>query len=184
MTQHWKYLIALLLSSIASTMPLGSNAFADEKEPKLSRKESRPGLFSALWPKSPRPTSTFYKTSAGDLMVYSESYSPNKELSLSVTYTDFPPPIRDLNPTSILNAVRSGMGGTTGKLTDFATLERTDLHPVGQSFTIEHDRHHAHVRLYLVKNRLYQVVALGTPDELAKKTTALFLESFTILDQK
>ena len=79
------------------------------KDPEWKRYESEAGRYSASWPAKPKDDTKTVRTPAGDLKVVTKAASPESDLTLSVTYTDYPPNYADLDRERLLDAVRNGL---------------------------------------------------------------------------
>lgn len=159
---------------------VGSGGAADG--PEMTRIESKDGRFSARWPAKPKRDAKTLRSTAGELRAVTEAVALKDGLTLSVTYTDYPPAFGKLDPTQLLNAVRDGMGSKDARLSEAigqpVGADGVAVNTPGREFTWDHGKTIARTRLFLVGTRLYQVTASGPKDAVHTKTGEVFLLSF------
>ena len=101
----------------------------------------------------------------------------------SVSYADYPETFRTVAAKQLLDGVRDGLKGTDGKVVaeDETTVGSGDSKVVGRSIRIEAGNNAIRVRVFLVENRLYQVMVAGTKAAVDANTADEFLKSFDLL---
>lgn len=143
---------------------------------------SKEGKFSVTLPVKPTEKTTTTKTDAGEVKIHLFLVD-QKDRAYIVTYSDYPAGTVGANADKVLGGVAAGnVKSLKGKL---ASEEKITIgknkHP-GRDIRVEMPEkkglYRAHI--FLVGDRLYQVVALG-PDEFAKsKAVDDYLKSFAI----
>ena len=107
-----------------------------------------------------------------------------RETAYIATYTDYPESVyKDRDNQSILDDVRDGiLVNPPGTLLSEAVIS-LDGHP-GRDITYEINDGQItfRARVYLVGNRLYQMLAGTTTDKASNSDIGKFLESFTLSD--
>jgi hypothetical protein len=141
--------------------------------------KSTEGRFSMLFPGQPTLREQEVDSARGKLVNYVVYASTDKAAFLA-SYADYPPLTED--PQAVLDRVRGGvvdgMKGTLVK-SEAITLQTVP----GRQFEISYENRLAHCRIYLAKNRLYQIVAIRLATE-SKEESTKFLNSFAITPEK
>ena len=168
---------ALLVGALA----VGTSAQTEWKEFR-----SKEGGFEVLTPVTPAYRKQSSNTPAGtfDVHFFAASATPHTYV---ISYLDFPEAqINESGPAAVLEANRdSFVQGVRGKLAEDQKVS-LDRHP-GREFRVERpgDGQAAgreyRVRQYLVRNRLYQVIAVSPKADSAPPELARFLDSFKLL---
>jgi hypothetical protein len=144
----------------------------------------RQGGFTVLMPGTPASKKQTHNSPLGAIDIYSFTTSLDEgNVTYLVTYSDFPSAVVDLPPELLLDSIRSGFAADR----KIKLLNQQDIslgsYP-GKEFKLEVSEKVAIThRAYLVKQRLYQVVA-QTPVEKGSTLSAdieKFLSSFKLL---
>jgi hypothetical protein len=110
--------------------------------------------------------------------VMTQDTLPDEGGMYMVTYSDYPDQaVKD--PDAVFKAARTGLVsvlGEGGKVSGESRITLDD-NP-GREFTIDLPEGKAHCRMYLVKNRLYQLAAAG--DKVTDKDAKRFFDSFKL----
>jgi hypothetical protein len=143
---------------------------------------AKDNTFSFQMPGSPKEDRQLIKTATGgvDLGTYLLDL-PRSEGTLGVFVNEFPEEgIKALSPEKRLDSARDGaVANVKGKLKSEKKI--TLQENPGRDVLIEVDsKSIVRVRLYVVKNRLYQVLVSGPKDLATSKTAERFLESFKL----
>ncbi|MBF2027266.1 MAG: hypothetical protein IGS48_10925 [Oscillatoriales cyanobacterium C42_A2020_001] len=141
------------------------------------------GGFTVTMPGQPTERTQTLNTPAGDMNTYFYSSSVNGgKVSYTVSYVDLPEGAAGMPPALLLEAIASGLTGDERVKVLSEKVISLDSHP-GREFKLESPtksivRH----RAYLVKQRVYQVVAeVPVAEESAfGKDIERFLESFKL----
>jgi hypothetical protein len=101
----------------------------------------------------------------------------------AVTYADYPESFRSVAAKALLDGVRDGLKGTDGKVVqDEETTARAGTETItGRAFRIEAGSNVVRARVFLVENRLYQVMVTGKKSAVDRATADEFLKSFELL---
>lgn len=152
-----------------------------------SRKDSTPavfespdGRFKAMLGDNPRVDARPVHSAAGPLEVHTLSTTA-KDLTLSVTWTDYPESFKDVPPERLLAAVRDGMKTKDAKIVRDETVRPNDPNPAGREVQFNYGKYHVRSRLFLVGTRLYQVTATGKGDDVEGEVAKKFFASFEVL---
>jgi hypothetical protein len=142
---------------------------------------SKPGKFMVLMPGEPKEQTQEVPTPAGKIKV--TMYIVEKDaIAYFASYNDYPPElVQKSDAETMLNGARDGaVANVKGKLTDEKKI-KIDAYP-GRDISFEAlgGMFVARSRIYLVKDRLYQVMVLapkanGLPKEIDK-----YLDSFKL----
>jgi hypothetical protein len=140
------------------------------------------GAFTTLFPAPPEEHTKPINTPQGMLdLVYYEAEMPGRDGKLLVGFTEFAASsIKAGSEDKRLDHARDGaVASTKGKLLREKSL-LLDNYP-GRELEIEIEgKARVVLRLYAVKNRLYQVVVAGSPEFVASPDALKFLTSFKI----
>ena len=101
----------------------------------------------------------------------------------AVAYADYPESFRAVPAKTLLDGVRDGLKGTDGKvaLDEETTLRAGTETVTGRAFRIEAGSNVVRARVFLVENRLYQVMVTGKKSAVDGATADEFLKSFELL---
>lgn len=167
--------IRLRLLTLAVLTLFLAPAFAEEKAEEF---KSEAGRFSIVFPSKPEELKRSAITPAGMLDIYLFTAREEKKLYI-LGYLDYPEAtVKELGPDAVLESNRDSFVETVkGKLLTDKKLT-LDGNP-GREFTVEAPNTKFQLREFLVRNRLYQVVA-GAPDIEAPEVKR-FQDSFKLL---
>lgn len=143
---------------------------------------SRDGRFTATFPGAARISSTPVRS--GDVTVRMTVYAFEKgPLNYYVSYSDYPPQtfVRLSQDQAYTNVINATLANVKGRKEREAEVKLGDV--TGREVFIDVPAQHATMRerLFLVGNRLYQIVYGGPPGSENAKPALDFLNSFTLL---
>jgi hypothetical protein len=165
----------MMVRALAVVLVLAPAAGAGDEPQRFEFPE---GGYSAVFPRKPKAESKEVRTAAGDLKVYVWSAAGGNDLTLSVTYTDYPPKFADLDRDRLLEAVRNGLKTKDARFVADVAVEADGRRPAGREVHLNHGKYHTRTRLFLVGSRLYQVTATGAEKAVLGKAAEQFLRSF------
>ena len=145
---------------------------------------AKEGRFSISFPSKPETATSMVKTVGGDVEVHRFSVvGKNNEISYLVQYNDVPPNmLRDDGPDKILDRCRdSGVAAIHGKLAKElnSTLEGNP----GRALEVEGAGFKVVYRIYLVKNRLYQLIVFWDGSKPLADRAGPFFDSFKLIKE-
>ena len=153
---------------------------AEDKKPTVFA--SKEGKFTVALPEKPSEKTSKVPTDAGQLELHIFVLD-QKDRAYLVTYSDYPAGTVKDNADKVLTGVVEGNAKSLkGKVASEEKITIGKKKYPGREIRIEMDDKKGlyRARVYLVGDRLYQVVALG-PDEFAKgKAVDDYLKSFAI----
>ncbi len=166
---------------LALALPLA--LCAEDKTPAPVTVKSKEGKFSVTLPDKPAEKTNKVKTDVGELDLHSFLVDQN-DRAMVVMYSDYPAgSVGAANADKVLaGCIEGNVKSLKGKLASEEKITTGKAKHVGREIRIEMpDKKGIYrARLFLVGDRLYQVVALG-PDDFAKgKAVDAFLNSFAI----
>jgi hypothetical protein len=100
---------------------------------------------------------------------------PTKNVEYTVVFADHAPQEVAAGADAVLDAARDALAGFGGKATGETKIKLAGTNYPGRAFTADAPQGKAQCRLFLVKNRLYQLTAIGKPEDA--KT---FFDSFKV----
>ena len=145
---------------------------------------SKEGRFSIAFPSKPETSVAKLKTVGGDVDVHRFSVAgKNNEISYLVQYNDLPPEVlRDGSDKILDTCTESGVAGIHGKQVGEPLHSTLDGNP-GRAVQIEGAGFKVEYRIYLVKNRLYQLIVFGDGSKGLADRAEPFLSSFKLLKE-
>lgn len=171
-----KWLVLVLSLSVALLAGCQKFSWKDFSSPE--------GKFSVLMPGTPQNHTQALNTPIGPVTTYAFVYS-NKDAAFGVSYTDYPEALmQGLDAQKILDGARNGqLSAKSGSTLISESPISLNSYPGRevQMTTPEGDGKHA-VRnhMYMVNNRLYQVMVVMPRDELFSKNAVKFMDSFKL----
>ena len=178
---------SLLMMGIYLTVavPLMFGAAHDDLPPTWKVQTSKEGRFTVAMPGEPTRKTQQVKTATGDLTVTLLCAEGRHDSFFVVSYSDFPP--SDLKKGDedkrLDQACKGAVESARGKLRgDEKPIKLAGKYP-GREIVIEKKGQCvAKMRIYLVDNRLYQVMVLGAGPIFApkEKDAGTFLDSFRL----
>lgn len=141
------------------------------------------GNFSVLMPGNPENHTQSQNTPFGPVTTYAFIYS-NKDSAFAVSYTDYPESLmQGFDVQKGFDGARDAeLAKSGGSLISESPISLNSFSGREvQMTTTEGDGKHAiRTRMYLVKNRLYQVLVVLPKDELFSKNAVKFMDSFKL----
>src|SRR5262245_47356704 len=170
-----------LISLAVMGLLLSTAVRADDKWETFSSKD---GKYSVSLPGKPTESDKKVESAAGELTIHMALPSPNNDLAYLVTYNDYPDAaIGGADKEAMLDGVRDGnLKSFGGKVASEKKINiGKDKFP-GREILLEKAGETTvyRARMYLVNNRLYQVVLVGAKDIATNKDTDKYLESFKL----
>jgi hypothetical protein len=151
-----------------------------KKNTDLPVREFPDGRFKAMLGDEPKEKTQHLKSEAGPLDVTTLAVKVSDNLTLSVTWTDYPDSFREVPREKLLAAVRDGLKTKNARLVTERAVVAADPNPAAKEIQFDHGRYHTRTRLYLVGTRLYQVTATGKKDDVEGDFAGKFLVSFEV----
>lgn len=143
---------------------------------------SADGQYSVLMPGTPTEKMQNRNTAAGDITAHAALLDKTPVVYM-VMYNDYPEQVmQGGSPSQILeNARDGGVRSARGKLVGDSAITLLNKYP-GREIQIEmpDGLHAVRIRVYMVKNRMYQVAYRSGKDNLFSKDATKFLDSFKI----
>jgi hypothetical protein len=147
---------------------------------------SREGKYKALLPSGAKTKTQSVKTEIGPVKVVTTE-AALEGTHYMVVYADYPADrFKDADPDKVLDGVRGGaVKEAKGKLVSEKKITLGKARHPGRDLLIETLDGKARVRqrIYLVRNRLYQILAIGTEEAVKARTVDKFHESFTLTER-
>ncbi|MBI1832244.1 MAG: hypothetical protein HYR84_12435 [Planctomycetes bacterium] len=175
-----------MMGPIVLTLPLILGAAQDNLPANWKIHEAPEGRFAVAMPSTPIKKEQQVKTAKGELRVTVWIADGRLDSSFVVSYSDYPKAdVKAGDEEKRLDqACQGAVEKSRGKLRgDEKPIKLAGKHP-GREITIEKDGETiARMRVYLVENRLYQVMVLGSGPIFAakEKDVGVFLDSFRLI---
>jgi hypothetical protein len=165
---------------VASISIFSVIAKADEKKAEWKAFTSKEGKFKVLMPGTPKQEKLDAESDFGKGVLHMNVVQLGKTM-YGANYSDFPAEIKKFPIKQILDSSRDGaVDNLKGKLAKEKDI-KLDKYP-GREVQIEvgEGKQLFRARVYLVDQRLYQVVVFGTKEEATSKEAEKFLDSFML----
>ncbi len=172
----WNHARILGLVLVLAVGCNGNSLFAPDASWKEFRHEN--GRFTVLFPGTPKEDTQSAPTAIGPIAVHFFTVE-SPEGMMAVAYSDFPAElIRRGNVDKMLDGARDGaVANVGGKLVEEKKAGLWDA-PGRELLVKVKDSAFCRCRLYLVKNRLYQVHVLGNRERVESPEADKFFNSF------
>jgi hypothetical protein len=156
---------------------------ADDANTKPGDFAPKGGRFTVQMPGQPKEQTNKVNTAIGPIDVHLFVSAPDPNTAYIVGYSDYPEEmIKKSDSQKILDGARDGaVKNVNGKL-DSEKKITIDGHP-GRDFSIATEHFEGRDRIYLVNNRLYQVMMVGSRDFVTSKDAEKFLDSFKLTEK-
>jgi hypothetical protein len=164
-------------------LAVGAAAVSADDKPAWKEFASKEGRFKVLMPGTPTQKQLDTESDFGKGVLHMNTVQSGKTM-YGANYCDFPAKIKEVPIKQVLDSSRDGaVANLEGKLASEQDLKLGD-HP-GREIRIEvaGGKQLFRARVYLVEQRLYQVVVFGTKDAATSKEADKFLDSFQLADK-
>jgi hypothetical protein len=143
---------------------------------------SKEGRFKVLMPTTPKPDDLETQSDFGKGVLHMNSVVINK-VFYAANFTDFPAEVKKVPLKQLYDSSRDGaVANLKGKLAKEADIKLGSY--TGREIQIDiADAKLFRARVYLVDNRLYQIVVMGPKDAAISKEADKFLDSFKLAEK-
>jgi hypothetical protein len=139
------------------------------------------GFFSIKFPGEPTVESQNVPTEVGDIEMVTFMYEKSATEVYMVAYSDYPSALIEMSdPAELLQGAKDGALGTYGATISEESEVEMDGNP-GMMFKANSDSYYVTYEIYLVDNRLYQIVILKDGSYPSEDDYNTFIKSFTLL---
>lgn len=142
------------------------------------------GRLAVQMPGTPKLQSQTVSTAAGDVELHVAMLQPDADTAYGVSWADYPQEaVQSLTADEVLDGARDGaVAKLNGTLAGSDNIMLSGSHP-GRDLrvTMPDGAHVYRSRVYLIGNRLYQVIAVTTTAGASGPDVTKFLDSFTPL---
>jgi hypothetical protein len=162
---------------------LGVGLLSAEACKKEFKEFSPDGKFKVLMQGAPREDTQFATGGEGQMGAFVKSWTVEQgDGAYSVSVTDLPGPHRPESDPVLDGAVRGLSTGVGGTVTSNSKVTLAGKYP-GRAFegTVPKKSGVMQARIYLVNDRLYQLLAIGKKSFIDSAEAARFLDSFQLL---
>jgi hypothetical protein len=144
---------------------------------------SREGRFKILLPAAPKTYDLDTESDFGKGVLHMNVSHSGKSL-YGANYSDFPAEIKKASLKEIYNSSRDGaVANLKGKLVSEKDIKLGKYPGREVRIDVAGGKQLFRARIYLVEQRLYQVVVLGTPEIATSKETDKFMDSFHLVEK-
>jgi hypothetical protein len=170
-------LLVLAMFALCSVL-----AYADEEKADWKEFASQEGRFKVLMPGTPKQGKAETESDFGKGVLHMNTVQAGRTM-YGANYCDFPAKIKKVPIKQVLDSSRDGaVANLEGKLVSEKDI-KLDKRP-GREVQIEvaGGKPLFRARVYLVEQRLYQVVVFGTKEAATSKKADKFLDSFKLAE--
>jgi hypothetical protein len=169
-----KWPIITLLSTVLAT-----SVRADDS-PGWKEFASKEGQFKVLMPGTPKQKKLDTESDFGKGVLYMNVVESGKTM-YAANYCDFPPEIKKAALKQVYDSSRDGaVANMDGKLVSEKEVKLGENAGREIRIDVAEGKRLFRVRVYLIDQRLYQVVVFGTPEATTSKEADKFLDSFKL----
>lgn len=143
---------------------------------------SKEGKYTVIFPPGmPREKTSDVKSSVGDLKMYLTTVERENNVAFMVSYNDYPAEVGKARPQKILENIRDGSRGTTGRLIKDDELTLAPDRLPARDFLIDRGGNFYRSRAILDGTRLYQVIVVSRSEkDVISKEADAFIDSFAV----
>lgn len=176
--------IAVIFAGVIGLMltDAGKNLFSAINAPAAWQEfSSAEGNFAVLMPGTPSYEKNGQSTTLGPIDMHMFSLNIKRDAAYMIMYSDYPEIVTRAKPDDLLDGGRNGaLSNTKGKLVSEQNMS-LDGFP-GREIVIEvPGKGIMKLRAFLVRQRLFQVLAVGTKEKIEHEDTVKYLTSFRLL---
>lgn len=171
----------LAIGILALGLTFGSGVSLADGDTPGSLHVSKEGHFQVRSPKKLTKETTDQATNVGLVRVTSEVAELNRDLTLSVVFSDYPATFEKLNADTVIDGVRDGLKGIDGRIISESPVKLGPNGPNGREIRIEAGPNFVRARAWLIGHRLYLVMATGKRAKQRDPEIDEFFQSFEIL---
>ena len=131
-------------------------------------------------PGTPKPSTSEISIPGGKTTLTMATVEVGKDVAFMVMYNDYPPDVSKVKPEDILKGCANGL-----KTKDRSVVSETDItlgdakYP-GKEVQVFKGTTYLNARIYLVGNRLYQIMVIGAKDVVNNAEATAFFNSFEV----
>jgi serine/threonine-protein kinase len=177
-------IIAVMVAGAAGFMMTGTGQglFSSITAPAAWQEfSSAEGSFAVLMPGTPSYEKQSNGTALGPIDMHMFTLNIKRDAAYVIMYSDYPEIVTRANPDDLLDGGRNGaLASSKGKLVSEQNMS-LDGFP-GREIVIEVPGEGLmRVRMFLVRQQLFQIMAVGTKEKIDHEDTAKYLTSFRLL---
>jgi hypothetical protein len=169
-----RWSIALLLVAV------GAISVSADDQPEWKEFTSKEGRFKVLMPGTPKQQQHDTESDFGKGVLYMNSVQAGRTM-YGANYCDFPAEIKKAPLKQVYDSSRDGaVANLEGKLAGEKDIKLDDYPGRELQIDVAGGKLVFRARVYLVDQRLYQVVVFGTQEAVTSKAAEKFLDSFKL----
>ncbi len=171
------------LMLLSLTFAIGTVSVHASDQPEWKEFVSKEGRFKVLMPGTPKADKVATESDFGKGTL-SMNVAQSGNVMYGANYSDFPPGIKKTPIKQLFDSSRDGaVANLQGKLASEKDIKLGD-HP-GRELRIEvaGGKQLFRARVFLVDQRIYQVVVLSSPEAATSKEADRFLDSFKLTEK-
>lgn len=141
------------------------------------------GKFQIRFPGAPEVTSESVPTEVGDIKMFTFMYEKSVTEVYMVAYSDYPSALIELSNTEdLIQGAKEGvLGNLEAQVDEEKKITLGDYE--GIMFKAASDTYFLYYKLYMVKNRLYQIGILRDGSYPVENAVKEFIDSFKLLEE-
>lgn len=162
---------------------LGAASAFGADEPVWKEFASKPGGFKVLMPGTPKQKALETESDFGKGVLHMSAVEAGKGM-YAANYTDFPEAVKKVPIKQLYDSSRDGViANLDGKLASEKDIKLGENPGREILIDVAGGKQIFRVRVYLIEQRLYQVVVFGSPELAKSKDADKFLDSFQLAEK-
>ncbi len=170
-------------SCVLLLFAVGANPICADDQPEWKEFASKEGRFKVLMPGTPKQDKAETESDFGKGVLHMNTVQAGKTM-YGANYCDFPAEIKKTPLKQVFDSSRDGaVANLEGKLASEKDIKLGEYPGREILIDLAGGKRLFRVRVYLVDQRLYQVVVFGTKEAATAKEADKFLDSFTLAEK-
>jgi hypothetical protein len=175
--------ILMRMSIVLLSVALGAALACADTQPEWKEFASKEGRFKVLMPGTPKQDKAETESDFGKGVLFMNVLQAGKAM-YGANYSDFPVEIKKAPIKQVFDSSRDGaVANMEGKLASEKDIKLGEYPGREIRIDVAGGKRLFRVRVFLVEQRLYQVVIFGTPEAATSKEADKFLDSFKLADK-
>jgi hypothetical protein len=154
-----------------------------EDKPSWKEFVSKEGMFTVIMPGTPKSDKLDTESDFGKGVLHMNMVEADKTM-YAANYSDFPAAVKKATLKQLYDSSRDGaVANMDGKLASEKDIKLGTHEGREIRIDVAGGKRLFRVRVFLVEQRLYQIVVFGTPESATSKDADKFLDSFKLTDK-
>lgn len=171
----------LTIGLILTMLVLGPVVAQDLSKLSFEKFTSSTGKYTAQFPGKPKSQKQSAKTEMGDIQINIDAVSIGQNVAFMISFNDYPSAIKNADPEKLLEGVRDGNKGKDGEIVNDESFQYGPDKLPGRKVLIKKTGGLSMRNMMILKGtRLYQVMVVGSDEQLKSAAVERFQKSFQL----